>query len=109
MSIAIAILWKEGVFMGNIVNIIIQLVSGGLGGVGAGKVMPKLSLGKIGDIIAGIVGGIGGGQLLGALGIGATTGNLDIASILTSILGGGVGGGILMAIVSAVKKLIAKK
>ena len=46
--------------MGNIVNIIIQLVSGGLGGIGAGKVMPKLSLGKVGDIIAGIVGGIGG-------------------------------------------------
>ena len=110
MDITIGIyIWKEGVFMGNIVNIIIQLVSGGLGGVGAGKLMPKLSLGKIGDIIAGIVGGIGGGQLLGALGIGATTGNLDIASILTSILGGGVGGGVLMAIVSAVKKLIVKK
>ena len=94
--------------MGNIVNIIIQLISGGVGGIGAGKVMPKLSLGKIGDIIAGIVGGIGGGQLLSALGIGAS-GNLDIASILTSILGGGIGGGVLMAIVSAVKKLIAKK
>lgn len=26
--------------------------------------MPKLSLGKIGDIIAGLVGGIGGGALM---------------------------------------------
>ena len=95
--------------MGNIVNIIIQLVSGGLGGFGAGKALPKISLGKIGDIIAGIVGGVGGGQLLSALGIGAATGNLDLASILTSVLGGGVGGGVLMAIVSAVKMLIVKK
>ena len=95
--------------MEGIVGIIIQLVSGGLGGFGAGKVLPKLSLGKVGDIIAGIVGGIGGGQLLGLLGIGASSGNLDLASILTNVLGGGIGGGVLMAIVSTVKKLIAKK
>ncbi len=95
--------------MGNIVSIIIQLVSGGLGGLGAGKVMPKLSLGKIGDIIAGLVGGIGGGQLLGALGIGAAGGGTDLTSIITSVLGGGVGGGALMAIIAAVKKAIGKK
>ncbi len=96
--------------MGNMVNILIQLVSGGLGGIGAGKVLPKLSLGNVGNIIAGILGGVGGGQLLSALGIGAaSSGTLDIASILTNILGSGIGGGILMAIVSAVKKLIAKK
>ena len=95
--------------MGNIVNIIIQLVSGGAGGFGAGKAMPKLSLGKIGDVVAGIVWGIGGGQLLGALGIGSAAGGLDLAGILTSILGGGIGGGALMAIVSAVKGLVSKK
>ena len=95
--------------MGNIVNIIIQLVSGGLGGLGAGKVMPKLSLGNIGDIVSGIVGGVGGTQLLSALGVGAASGGLDIGSILTSILGSGIGGGALMAIVSLVKKLIVKK
>ncbi len=101
---------KEGGHMsGNIVSILIQLVSGGLGGLGAGKALPKLSLGKVGDIIAGIVGGIGGGQLLGLLGIGASSGNLDLASILTNVVGGGIGGGVLMAIVAAVKKAIAKK
>ena len=91
------------------VNIIIQLVSGGLGGLGAGKLLKNLSLGSIGDAIAGIVGGIGGGQLLGALGIGSAAGGLDLGGILTSILGGGVGGGALMAIVSAVKGLVSKK
>lgn len=95
--------------MGNIVNIIIQLVSGGIGGLGAGKALPKLSLGNIGNIIAGILGGVGGGQLLGALGIGSAAGGLDLAGILTSILGGGIGGGALMAIVSAVKGLVSKK
>lgn len=93
--------------MGNIINIIIQLVSGGIGGKAAGKAMPKISLGDTGDIIAGILGGIGGGQLLGALGIGS--GGLDIAGIIASILGGGVGGGVVMAIVSTVKNAMAKK
>jgi hypothetical protein len=96
--------------MGNIISIIIQLVSGGAGGLGAGKLLPKLSLGKTGDIIAGIVGGVGGGQLLSALGVANTAGGgIDIGSILASVLGGGVGGGALMAIVSAVKKALVKK
>jgi uncharacterized membrane protein YeaQ/YmgE (transglycosylase-associated protein family) len=97
--------------MTNIVSIIIQLVSGAIGGAGAGKVMPKLSLGKIGDILAGILGGGLGGQILGLLGIGgaAATGNLDIGSIIASILGGGVGGGALMAIVSTVKNMLGGK
>jgi len=95
--------------MEGIVGILIQLVSGGAGGLGAGKVLPKLSLGGIGDIIAGIVGGGIGGQLLGMLGMGATSGNLDVSSILTNVLGGGVGGGVLMTIVSALKGLLAKK
>ena len=90
-------------------NILIQLVSGGLGGLGAGKLLSKLSLGNIGNIIAGIVGGGIGGQLLCALGIGASGGGLDLTGILTSVLGGGVGGGVLMAIVSAVKGLVSKK
>ena len=95
--------------MSGIVNILIQLVSGAVGGIGAGKVMPKLSLGKIGDILAGVLGGGLGGQLLGLLGMGAAGGGTDIGSILASVLGGGVGGGALMAIVSTVKNMLAGK
>ena len=96
--------------MGNIINIILQLVAGGVGGAGAGKAMPKISLGKIGDIIAGLVGGIGGGQLLGLLGLGGgTAAGVDIGNILTSLVGGGVGGGALLAIVGAVKQALGKK
>ena len=96
--------------MSNIINIIIQLISGGVGGFGAGKAAPKISLGKVGDIIAGLVGGGLGAQLLGLLGLGGGAGGaVDIGSILTSILGGGVGGGALLAIVSAVKNALGKK
>ena len=94
--------------MNALIHIVIQLAAGALGGLGAGKVLPKMSLGSLGDIVAGLVGGAGGAQLLGLLGIGAS-GSMDVVGILTSILGGGVGGGALMAIVAVVKKLLAKK
>ena len=101
--------------MGQIINIILQLACGGLGGMGAGKIMPKQSLGTIGNIISGIVGGVGGSTLLSSvLGIGANavangTGGLDIGSILNSVLGSGVGGGVLMVVVSLLKNLLSKK
>ena len=93
--------------MGNIVHILIQLVCGGVGGLGAGKIFSKISLGNIGNIISGIIGGVGGGQLLSLLGIGGS--GFDLVGILTSVLGSFVGGGVLMAIVSFVKKLLIKK
>ncbi len=94
-----------------ILPLVIQLVSGAVGGNAAGKLMPKQSLGTLGNSLAGIVGGGLGGQLLGMLGIGgdAAAGSMDISSILTSIAGGGVGGGVLMAIVGFVKGMINKK
>ena len=94
-----------------ILPLVIQLVSGAVGGNAAGKLMPKSSLGTVGNSIAGIVGGGLGGQLLGMLGVGdgAAAGNMDISSILTSIAGGGVGGGVLMAIVGIIKGMMTKK
>ncbi|NLV18014.1 MAG: hypothetical protein GXY51_00825 [Bacteroidetes bacterium] len=94
--------------MENILAIIIQLVSGALGGNAAGALMKKLSLGTVLNSIVGIIGGGLGGQLLGALGVGTTTGGVGIASVIGSILGGGVGGGILMAIIGLIKKAFAK-
>ena len=94
--------------MGNLLPLIIQLLSGAVGGNVAGSLMKKLSLGTIGNSIVGILGGGLGGQLLGVLGL-ATGGNgMDIASILGSIASGGVGGGVLMAIIGAVKKALKK-
>jgi uncharacterized membrane protein YeaQ/YmgE (transglycosylase-associated protein family) len=84
--------------------LIIQLVSGAVGGNLAGSLMKKFSLGTLGNSIVGILGGGLGGQLLGMIGLGgaeaaaASTG-MDLTSILGSLAGGGVGGGVLMAIV----------
>ena len=87
--------------------LIIQLVSGAVGGNLAGKLLPKLNLGTIGNSISGILGGGLGGTLLGMLGLG-TDGGMDLAGILGSVAGGGVGGGVIMAIIGAIKSAMSK-
>jgi uncharacterized membrane protein YeaQ/YmgE (transglycosylase-associated protein family) len=96
----------------NIINLIISLISGAVGGNAAGAAMKDKSLGVAGNSLAGILGGGVGGAILQALGIGgaaATSGSTDLTSILGSIASGGVGGGVLMAIIAAVKDAMAKK
>ena len=90
--------------MGNLLPLIIQLVSGAVGGNVAGGLMKQFSLGTLGNSIAGILGGGIGGQLLGLLGIATGSGGMDIGSIVGSIASGGVGGGALMAIVGLIKQ-----
>jgi len=93
----------------NILNLIIQLVSGALGGNLAGGMFKKLSLGTVLNSILGIVGGGLGGQLLNMVGFGDTGGpSTDIGSVIANILGGGVGGGVLMGIIGAIKKALHK-
>jgi hypothetical protein len=72
--------------------------------------MKDKSLGTAGNSLAGIFGGGIGGAILQALGVGtgAGAGGVDLASIVGNILSGGVGGGILMAIISLIKKAMAK-
>ena len=50
--------------------LILQLVTGALGGNVAGKLLKNLSLGTVGNSLVGIIGGGLGGQLLGMLGLG---------------------------------------
>ena len=94
----------------DIVSILIQLVSGAVGGNLAGTAK-KIDLGTVGNSVIGLIGGIVVGQVLPLLGIGdgAAAGNLDITSILTTVLGSGVGGGALTAIVGLIKDATAKK
>jgi uncharacterized membrane protein YeaQ/YmgE (transglycosylase-associated protein family) len=95
--------------MGSLLPLIIQLISGALGGNAAGALFKKLSLGAIGNSIVGIVGGGLGGQLLRLLGSTLTSGaGTDIGSIIGNIATGGVGGGVLMAIIGLIKKAISK-
>lgn len=96
--------------MEGVISLIIQLISGALGGNIAGALLKNLSLGTVGNSIVGILGGGIGGQLLSMLGAGgaAATGGLDLAGIVSSVAGGGVGGGVLMAIIGLLKRLFAK-
>ena len=93
----------------DIVGLIIQLVSGAVGGNDAGALIKKYSLGTVGNSIAGILGGGIGGQILrSVVGMGAGGGGLDIGSIISSIAGGGVGGGVLMIVVGLVRQMMSK-
>lgn len=91
--------------------LIIQLVSGAVGGNVAGGLLKDVSLGTLGNSLVGILGGGLGGQLLGMLGVGGAeaAGSVDIASIVSQVAGGGVGGGVLLVIVGLIKNALAKK
>jgi hypothetical protein len=88
-------------------QIIINLIAGALGGVGAGKASPRFDLGTIGNIISGIVGGGVLGQIvtlvLPSLVAAAQSGNLSVGGVVSQVVAGGAGGAILTAIIGAIK------
>jgi uncharacterized membrane protein YeaQ/YmgE (transglycosylase-associated protein family) len=95
----------------NIISLIIEAISGAVGGNVAGAAMKENSLGTVGNSIAGIVGGGLGGTLLQMVMGGAATGggSMDLTSILSNVAGGGVGGAILMAVIGLIKNQMGKK
>jgi len=93
------------------IGLIVQLLSGVVGGNVAGSQLKEQSLGVLGNSLAGLVGGGLGGQILTALlGLGAASagGGLDIGSIVAQLAGGGVGGAVLTAIIGMLKQNFAK-
>ena len=95
----------------NIISLIIEIISGAIGGNVAGAAMKESSLGTVGNSIAGIVGGGLGGTILQSIIGGAATGggSLDLTTILSNVAGGGVGGAILMAVIGLIRNQMAKK
>jgi len=94
----------------DITSLIIQLISGAVGGNVAGAALKEKSLGLIGNSLAGVVGGGLGGTILHAvMGAATTGGGMDMSSILGNVAGGGVGGAILMAIIGIIKSKMADK
>jgi uncharacterized membrane protein YeaQ/YmgE (transglycosylase-associated protein family) len=87
--------------------LIIQLISGAVGGNIAGSLMKNSSLGTLWNSVAGILGGGLGGSILSMIGLG-TDGGMDLSGILGSVAGGGVGGGVVMAIIGIIKKAMNK-
>jgi len=94
-----------------LINLIVQLIAGAIGGNAAGKISKGLDLGALGNSIAGAAGGVGGGYLLqtllpGLLGA-AEGGGIDIAALASQAVGGGVAGLIVTAIIGAIKNRAA--
>jgi hypothetical protein len=94
----------------NIVNLIIQIVAGLIGGTAVGSRMDNVNLGGLGNAIAGAVGGIGGGQILGAL-VPALSGTegMDLGAIIGQVVGSGAGGAILTIIAGLIKNALANR
>ncbi|KTC24788.1 MULTISPECIES: hypothetical protein [Pseudomonas] len=90
----------------DIVSLVIQVISGVVGGNAAG--MSKQSMGPLLNSIFGGVGGVIVGQILAAItgepgaGMGAG-GSLDMAAIISSIVGGGAGGAVLTFVAGFIK------
>jgi uncharacterized membrane protein YeaQ/YmgE (transglycosylase-associated protein family) len=76
----------------NIINLIVELISGAIGGNIAGAAMKDNSLGIAGNSIAGIVGGgLGGAILQSIMGSAAAGGgSLDLGRIISNVAGGGI-------------------
>jgi hypothetical protein len=95
-----------------IVNLIIQIVAGAVGGNGAAASLKDYSLGTLGNTVAGGIGGVGLGQILQAVLpflASSAGGGLDAGAVVGQLVGGGVGGAVLTIIVGAVKNMMASK
>jgi hypothetical protein len=92
-----------------IINIIIQLIAGAVGGNAAGAGLKNYDLGTLGNTIAGALGGVGGGQILTALlpMLAGAADNVDIGAIVGQAVGGGVAGAIVTFVVGLIKNTMA--
>lgn len=94
---------------GMLINLLIQIVSGAIGGNVAGAASKDINLGTIGNSLAGAVGGGVGGQLLAAMipMLAQTASTADIGALVGQVAGGGVAGAVLTAIVGLIKNKMA--
>ena len=89
-------------------GLILNLVSGAVGGNVVGRLIDSLNQGTVINSIAGILGGGLGGSILGMLGapdmagMAGDTAGMDIGALLRQLVSGGFGGGVLLAIVGFV-------
>lgn len=94
----------------DLTSLMIQLISGAIGGNAAGAASKDMSLGPVGNTIAGALGGGVGGQILNSvLGLGgaAAASGLDIGTIVQGFLTGGISGGVTALVIGAIKAKMA--
>lgn len=93
-----------------VINLIVQIIAGAIGGTAVGQALKNLTAGPLGNIIIGAIGGGVGGQILQALipALQSAAPTADIGTIVGNAVGGGAAGAILTAIVGAVKNNMGK-
>ena len=93
---------------GTLVDLIIQIIAGVIGGHAAGAVLKNWTFGAIGNTIAGAAGGVAGVALLQQVvpALAGTAGNVDIGALIGQIIGGGAGGAILTVLAGLTKWLV---
>ena len=91
-----------------LINLIIQVVSGAIGGNIAGA-SRNINMGGLGNTVSGAIGGGLGGQILGMFipMLSGAAANIDIGALVGQAAGGGVAGAILTAIVGIIKNRAA--
>jgi hypothetical protein len=103
---------EEGQGMSSaVINLLIQLIAGVVGGNAAGSAFKDYNLGGLGNTFAGAIGGVGGGQVLQSLIpalSGLAGGSMDIGSLVGQAAGGGASGAILTILVGLVKNMASK-
>lgn len=94
----------------DMVGMLVNAVSGAVGGNISGAALKQMSLGTIGNTIAGAVGGVAGTYIAQAMGILASMGLADmtVASIGTEAGISAVCGAVVTVIVGFVKNKMAK-
>lgn len=102
--------------METLLPIIVQIVTGIIGGQAVGAAVKQAAMGQLPKILSGAIGGVGGAAILGSL----LGGSIDPAAAtaaaeglggalnLNNILGGAGGGAILTGIVGAVMSAMKK-
>lgn len=93
----------------DLTSLIIQVISGAIGGNAAGAAKDT-GLGTLGNTIAGALGGGAGGQLLSSvlgLGTAAATSGLDLSAIVSGFATGGISGAVLALLAGFVKSKMA--
>lgn len=92
------------------VNVLVSLISGGVGGNIAGVALKDKSLGAIGNTLAGVIGGAAGGYIIQGVGLLNTLGlgELTLGSLLGNVGASGISGIILTTLVGLIKKAMTK-
>lgn len=98
--------------MDALLPIIIQVITGIIGGQAVGAALKQAAMSQVVKIISGAVGGVGGAAILGSL-LGGTVDPAAVGGLASSlnvenILGGAGGGAILTGIVGAVMNAMKK-